>query len=156
LLGCSSKFVPTGTTYTIVFGDDKGLPEVQLSDQRIFSDLVDRLWRAVGVRLLLEWMRGLREGGRYPVGTAALDDRGVELPKHRGFKAHDRVYVTWDRIRVWMAEGSFYIGVKGDRTVSVALPYRQANNAHVLSVVMMIMSVLFRTIAPNTRWAGAH
>jgi hypothetical protein len=132
----SVNMIPTGTTYTILFGDDTRLSEVHLSDQRIFKEFVDRLWWAVGARLLMEWMRGLRDGGRYDVGAALLDDRGMELTKHQLFKANKQVYATWDRLSVWTAEGSFHIGVKDDRAVSVTLPYQQANNAHVLEAAI--------------------
>lgn len=128
--------IPTGTTYKVLFGDDKRLSEVQLSHEPIFSGFVDRLWRAVGVRLLTELLRGLADGKRYRFGEAVLDDRGVEVPKHRLFKADERVYATWDRIHVWSADGSFYIGVKDGKKTYAALSYQAANNAHVLEAVI--------------------
>ncbi len=132
----SVNMIPTGTTYKVLFGDDERLSEVQLGDKQIFGDFIDRLWRAVGVRLLMELVQGLREGKRYHFGQAVLDDRGVELPRHRMFKGDERVYGTWDRIQVWVADGSFYIGVKDDKKAYAALSYQEANNAHVLAAAI--------------------
>jgi hypothetical protein len=124
--------IPTGTTYKILFGDDQTLSEVELSHEPIFSGFVDRLWRAVGVRLVTQLLQGLRGGGRYRVGQALVDDRGVEVPKRRLFKADERVHATWDGIHVWTADGSFCIGLKDDKKAYAAIPYQEANNVHVL------------------------
>lgn len=128
--------IPTGTKYKILFGDRQGLSEVNLGHEPIFTGFVERLWRAVGLRLATELLQGLREGKRYRFGEAVLDDRGVKVPKRRLFRADERVYGTWDRIHVWDADGSFYIGVKGDKKAYAMLPYQEANNAHVLQTVI--------------------
>jgi hypothetical protein len=132
----SVDFIPTGTTYKILFGDDGSLCTVELGDKRVFSDFIDRLWRAIGVRLLVELAQGLRQGNRYQWGSAVLDDRGIEIPKRRLFRPEERVYATWDRVEVWSADGSFYIGVKGDRSTCVGFSYQEANNAHILEVLI--------------------
>jgi hypothetical protein len=128
--------IPTGTSYKIFVGDDQNIAEIRLGNAELFTGFVERLWRAVGPRLVTELLRGLREGKRYHFGQAILDDRGIDVPKHRWFKADERVYGTWDKIHVWAADGSFHIGAKGDKKTFAALPYQEANNTLVLETAI--------------------
>jgi hypothetical protein len=81
-------------------------------------------------------LEGLRAGKRYQFGDAILDDRGMEVTKHRTFRANERVRANWSGLQVWSADGSFYIGVKDDKKAYIALPYQAANNAHVLEAAI--------------------
>lgn len=128
--------IPTGTTYKILFGDDKKYSEVELGQEAIFSAFVERLWRAVGIRLVTQLLQGLRGGGRYWFGQALVDDSGVEVPRRRWLKADERVYGTWDGVHVWPADGSFCIGLKDDKKAYAAIPYQEANSAHVLEAAI--------------------
>ena len=128
--------IPTGTTYKVLFGNDVSLSQIMLGQEQIFTDFVDRLWKAVGVRLVMELVRGLQEGKQYSFGEALLNDRGVRLPKHHLFKANEEVYGSWDRVRVWSAEGAFNIGFKDDKKAHAALPYQEPNNAHVVEAAI--------------------
>jgi hypothetical protein len=128
--------IPTGTTYKMFFGDKENVCEVELSQDGVFGEVVDRLWKAVGVRLVTELLHGLREGQRYRFDPVVVDDCGVELPRRRLFKATERVYATWDKVHVWTADGSFWIGLKDDKKTSAALPYQEANNAHILEAAI--------------------
>jgi len=128
--------IPTGTTYKLFFGDKERVSEVELSQDGVFGEFVDRLWKAVGVRLVTQLLNGLREGQRYRFDAVLVDDCGVELPRRRLFKATERVYAAWDKVHVWVADGSFWIGLKGDNKTSAALPYQEANNAHILEAAI--------------------
>src|SRR3546814_5216991 len=54
--------VPTGTTYTIAFGDKRSEAVVELKKEDIYSKFIDKLWRAVCVRLLGEMLEALKIG----------------------------------------------------------------------------------------------
>jgi hypothetical protein len=124
--------VPTGTTYTVAFGDSRSEAVVELRKEDIFSTFVDKLWRAVGVRLLSEMIETLRLGNEYYVGNAAIRDAGVTLVRHKLFSSDEEVRLSWSQVHIWSADGNFYIGAKDDKKVYVDLSYIQTANTHIL------------------------
>lgn len=77
--------IPTGTDYTICFGDNYRLANVATKRQDIFENFVDKLWRAVGIRLMTEMLKSLHEGKRHQIGDVLISDYGVEVTKHGFF-----------------------------------------------------------------------
>lgn len=75
--------VPTGTTYTIAFGDKRSEAVVELKKEDIYSKFIDKLWRAVCVRLLGEMLEALKDGRDLYFGDALLHDDGITLVKHK-------------------------------------------------------------------------
>lgn len=43
--------IPTGTTYTIAFGNAQSEAVVEVRKKDIFATFIDKLWRAVGIRI---------------------------------------------------------------------------------------------------------
>jgi hypothetical protein len=128
--------IPTGTDHFILFCDSHNVTRIQTNREQVFATFTDKLWKAVGVRLLTEMLEGLRAGKRYQFGDAILDDRGMEVTKHRTFRANERIRANWSGLQIWSAEGSCYIGLKDDKKAYLALPYQAANNAHILEAAI--------------------
>ena len=55
--------IPTGTTYHIHFGTPSDNAVIDVKDTQIYADIVDRLWRGAGVRMVMEWAAKLKNGG---------------------------------------------------------------------------------------------
>lgn len=127
--------IPTGTDYTICFGDNHRLANVVTKRQDVFQSFIDKLWRAVGVRLMTEMLEGLREGRRYQIGDALVDDHGVEVTKHR-FLSKDRIRGIWSQLKVWSANGSFFIGIRSDNKAYSELSYIGTDNAHIIETAI--------------------
>lgn len=124
--------IPTGTTYTIAFGNRNSEAVVELKKQDIYSTFIDKLWRAVCVRLLTEMLEALKNGRDLHFGDALLHDDGITLVKRKIFGANERVRCTWGQVHVWSADGSFYIGAKDDKKVSAGVSYIHGANTHIL------------------------
>ena len=124
--------IPTGTRYEIYVGNLDSDTVINLRRADVYSTFVDKLWRAVGVRLLLEHVSRLKQGEKIRFGDATIEDDGVVLLRHRMFRSSEPVRLTWHQTKIWSADGSFVIGSKDDRNVYVALPYLQISNVHVL------------------------
>ena len=75
--------IPTGTTYTIAFGDRHSEAVVELKKQDIYSTFIEKLWRAVCVRLLTEMLEALKAGRDLHFGDALLHDDGITLVKRK-------------------------------------------------------------------------
>lgn len=124
--------VPTGSTYTIAFGDRSSEAVVELKQQEIFTTFVDKLWRAVCVRLLKEMLEALRNGHELRFGEATLHDDGVTLIRRKFFGTSERVRCSFGQIKAWSSDGVFYIADKDDKNVNVGLSYLHESNVHVL------------------------
>lgn len=123
--------IPTGTTYTLAFGDNRAEAVVELRKQEVFSTFVDKLWRAVGFRLLTELLEAFKAGRQIPFGDAIVRDDGVTLTRHK-FLGNERVQVGWDQTQIWTADGSFVIGAKDDKKTYSQLSYIGVPNVHIL------------------------
>jgi hypothetical protein len=128
--------VPTGTSYTIAFGDRRSEAVVDLKRADVYSTFVDKLWRAVGVRLLTELLQALKAGQEIRVGSAAVRDEGVTLPTHKLWGSAEDVRCTWYQCQIWNADGSFYIGAKDNKKAYAALSYIAVPNVHILEQVI--------------------
>lgn len=124
--------IPTGTTYTISFGDARSQAVVELRRGEVFETFVEKLFRAVGIRLLTELLASLRSGEEVEIGDAAVSDGGVRLPKHKLFGKREYVQRQWHQTQVWSADGSFFIGAKDDKKAYAALSYIHVFNTHIL------------------------
>lgn len=124
--------IPTGTTYTIAFGDRRSEAVVELRKEDIYSRFLDKLWRAVCVRLLGEMLEALKTGRDLYFGEALLHDDGITLVKHKFLGTNEKVRCSWGQVQVWSADGSFCIGAKDDKKTNVAISYIHVANTHII------------------------
>ncbi len=124
--------IPTGTTYTIAFGNRNSEAVVELKKQDIYSTFTDKLWRAVCVRLLTEMLEALKDGRDLHFGDSLLHDDGITLVKRKFLGSNERVRCSWSQIHVWSADGSFCIGAKDDKKVNAGISYIHGANTHIL------------------------
>ncbi len=128
--------IPTGTTYSIIFGNKSSYTSIELKDEIIYSNFIDRLWRAVGVRLLTEYLEGLREGKKYRFDSAVISDHGVELERKRLFSSNEQVFCRWSDLTIWNDAGVFCIGKREDRKLKASFSYQYEDNIHVLEAAI--------------------
>jgi hypothetical protein len=124
--------IPTGTTYTIAFGDQHSEAVVELKKQVIYSTFIDKLWRAVCVRLLTGMLKVLKDGHDLHFGDALLHDDGITLVKRKFLGANEKVRCLWGQVHVWSADGSFCIGDKDNKKVNAGISYIHGANTHIL------------------------
>lgn len=124
--------IPTGTTYTIAFGSAQSEAVVEVRKKDIFVTFIDKLWRAVGIRILGEMMESLKGGDTLWFGGARIRDDGITLEKRRFFGSNEELRLSWAQVHIWNANGSFHIGAKDDKKAVVALSYINDANTHIL------------------------
>lgn len=124
--------IPTGTSYTLAFGDNRSEAVVDLKKESTYSTFLEKLWKAVVIRLLAELLETLKAGKEVRFGEATLRDDGVTLIKHKFLGANEPIRCSWGQVHIWSADGAFYIGAKDDKKTYVGLSYINAANTHVL------------------------
>ena len=132
----SRNGIPTGTTYTVAFGDEYSESVIELKNQTTYSTFIDKLWRAVGVRLLTELLDSLKTGNYVQMGEATIRDDSVVLVKHKFLGSDDLVRCSWGQVHVWSADGAFYIGSQNDKKTYVSLSYIHSPNVHILEHII--------------------
>lgn len=128
--------IPTGTTYSIVFGNDSNYSSIELKKESTYSNFIDRLWKTVGVRLLTNYLQGLRDGKKYRFGSTVMSDLGMELERKKFFGSNERVFCRWSELVVWNGPGVFCIGKKDEKKLSAAFSYQEEDNIHVLEAII--------------------
>jgi len=132
----STNGVPTDTIFHVYFGGDYDSGTLSTKNKAIYENIVERLWKAAGVRILTELLRGLQEGQTYRFGTVIVKDNGIELEQKKFFSNVERVFFTWSELVIWNEPGAFCIGRKGNRKYSVSLPYQDLDNVHPLEAAI--------------------
>lgn len=127
--------IPTGTTYEIHIADDKTRVAINLRNGTTFSSFTDKLWRAVGGRLIVEYLTRLKAGESIAFGPAIVSNDGIIVPRHKFFST-EPVRLSWHQVKIWSADGSFIIASKVDKKVYAALSYSELDNIHVLETIV--------------------
>lgn len=130
--------VPTGTDYTVAFGDNRSEQVVQIKREWVYTKFTDRLWRAVGVKIMTEMLNSLKAGQELRVGDAAIRDDSIVLVKHKFLGSNELVRVPWSQTHIWSADGSFYIGAKDDKKTYAGMSYINTANAHVVEQIIRV------------------
>jgi hypothetical protein len=116
--------------YLITYCDSQTVTRIETRRENVWSNFVGRLWKTVGVRLLTEMLLGLRDGKKYRIGDAVIDDYGFQLTEHHTFGANKQIYYKWLKICIWSADGYFYVGAVDNKKAYLKLAYQSSNNAH--------------------------
>ena len=134
--------IPTGTTFMIAVGDNRSSFTIDTRKSEIYANLIDRIWRAIGVRLLVQTVNQLKAGTAIRFGSAIVRDDGITLVRHKIFGANQPVSLTWRDVNIWSRDGDFYIGSRTDNKTYVVLSYQNDDNVPVLE---NMISALFKT-----------
>jgi hypothetical protein len=123
--------ISTGTTYTLAFGDDQSEAVVDLRRKDVYLAFIDRLWRAVCARLVIELLGSLRLGQSLDFdGTTVADDH-VVLTRRKWIGTGESVKCHWRDVKIWSRDGSLIIGAQNDAKVYATLSY-MLPNVHIL------------------------
>lgn len=128
--------IPIGTIYSIIFGNASNYAFIVLKKEATYSNFIGCLWRAVGVRLLTEYLEGLRDGKKYRFGSAVMSDYGMELERKKLFGSNERVFCRWGELMIWNGAGAFCIGKEEDKKLAATFSYQEEDNIHVLEAAI--------------------
>ena len=131
--------VPAGTDYTIAVASAGGNESVIVTAKsEIYESFIDCLWKAVGARLIEEYLLDLKAGKKIKIGREVVfDDRGIYLTKHKFFGNETR-YVEWGAVTYGSYNGSLVITSKDDKKTYTELAYLSVKNAHILEAIIRL------------------
>lgn len=127
--------IPTGTDYTVAFGDTRTEAVVSIKREATYTKFTEKFWRAVCVRLMSDILKALRDGSEVRFGEGTIRDDGITLTKHK-FLGNEVVRYSWAQVQIWSADGAVVIGAKDDKKAYVSMSYIQVPNAHLLEQIV--------------------
>ncbi len=123
--------------FTIIIGNESSSTDIKTYSQPVYSTITDKLWRAVGPRLVVELLHRLRKGESVTFGDSLVDDRGIALRLQDEYRwTTDYVHASWHEVHFESANGSLLIRHSRNRWTHVDLPYLAVDNAHVLELAL--------------------
>lgn len=127
--------IPSGTSYTIAFGDDHSEAVVSLKRESIFSGFLPKLMLAVGWRIMNEIVASLKQNHTLTFGKVAVTDEGAILQR-RKFLSSEPIRVPWGDVQIWSADGQFFMESKHDKKSATGMSYLEVPNAHLLELII--------------------
>lgn len=128
--------IPTGTNYTVAFGNSDGQHVVELRKEATYSGFIEALWKAVCVPLMVRIIEHLASGRSMNFGDITVEDDAVTLTKHKFLVANERVRLSWNDVHVWTADGTFVIGHKADKKTYGSASYIKNWNTHLFEQII--------------------
>ena len=128
--------IPSGTIYKITIGSRKGYETLEFKNETAFANFVERLWKAVGVRMFTEYLITLKEGQKLKFGSITVNDFGVELIRSKLFSADEKVFCRWGELVIGNGPGTFYVAKSDERKVNESFSYQDEDNIHILEAIV--------------------
>ena len=125
--------IPTGTTYTISFGDDRSTSTVETRRGSVYEEVIDRLWKTAGMVIITKLLKDFRNGQRLTFNNATIWDDGVTLIKPGGwFSSDESKKFGWSELQIYSFNGSLVIESIEEKKFVTAIAYQDVYNVHFL------------------------
>jgi hypothetical protein len=139
----SVTFIPTGTaySYSVWIGSSHRILHIEPPDGNLYNMIIERLWKAVCVRLISDTLRRLSDGEyiSFGNGDAVVNKEGVTLTKHNIFGQSEAVFCKWEALVIRNGNGSFIIEASADKSLGAELSYRDIDNVHILETILRFL-----------------
>jgi hypothetical protein len=122
------------STYKIAFGNDDTCSVVNLPDQPTYQIVVDKLWKAVGARIIRRMLHTLKTGRYLAFPEVNVGDGGISLRKR--FLGSSKTFFPWNDVTLGSDSGYFLLGPRSDFVRRVQLSYLDVNNVHFLEAIL--------------------
>lgn len=103
-----------------------------------YSTIIDKLWKAAGVRILLETAGRLMSGETMQIGETSVSKKGIWLGK-RSWLRSEPYFANWEELTKVTASGQLKIGSSREPKASATLSLRDVDNAVVLERLLGIL-----------------
>jgi len=112
--------------------------ELDSTSRERFGTVINKLWRAVGVKLLFQTLSNLSNNKTVSFGRNDLqvNKDGIYLMRHKFFGADEPVHCRWEEFTYSGFAGNLNITSRNDEKVKAQLSYRDDDNTHILESLL--------------------
>lgn len=131
--------IPTGTTYTIsmLHHGDKVYCISFSGNKNVYSNIIDRVWRAVAIRITVELIESLKKGNKRNFGDSVVSDDRISLCSH-GWFSSKREDCLWTDVRISCGPGYFQITSAEDNSLYTQIDYMRTYDTHILEQMLRV------------------
>ena len=108
------------------------------SAEENFKLILDKLWGAVGARLVNRTLSRIVAGEKIRYGDFVIDNNGVLLKK-KNFFTTEPYQAPWDELSIGNGKGTFFIRSTKETKAIAELSYREVENTHILEALMRFL-----------------
>ena len=126
--------------YMAAFGTETRAFVIKTKQKDFYEHLTQRMWRAVGKRLMAEMLDGLKKGREYSFGDFSVSDKGLIITQKSIFKGSQPVFYDWETLKWGIVNGNlvFTPSEAPDKLLTSA-SFIWTDNTHVLSVALALL-----------------
>lgn len=125
--------IPTGTIYSITFGDTKSTSTVETRRSSVYEEVIDRLWKTAGMVILTKMLNDFKNGQKLTFNNVTIWDDGVTLVKPGGwFSSDEKKKFGWSEVQIYSSNGSLVIESTKEKKFVTAIAYQGTFNVHFL------------------------
>lgn len=112
--------------------------ELDSTSKERYGTVINKLWRAVGVRLMFETLSRLSSGETVTYGRNGLrvDKDGIYLIRNKFFGANESIHCRWEEFTYSGYQGSLHITSRKEKKICGQLSYRDDDNTHILESIL--------------------
>ncbi|WP_323586434.1 hypothetical protein [Aliarcobacter butzleri] len=125
--------IPTGTTYTISFGDDRSISTIETKRGTVYEEVIDRLWKTTGLIIITKLLKDFKNSQGLAFSNATIWDDGITLIKPGGwFSSDEKKKFGWSEIEIYSSNGNLIIQSIKEKTFIALISYQGVYNTHFL------------------------
>lgn len=126
----------SGITYTVSIDRSYSVLEIPIQDDKMFNDVVDRLIKTVGVKILTNYLELLKKGKYIIIDGLKIFDDGMELRKSKFLFMSEVVRVPWNNIYSCYSKNGSFIIEGTEENVGASFVYQEVFNTHILEIML--------------------
>ena len=130
--------IPTGTTYTIKFGDSWDIAIVETKKEKIFIEFTEKLWQGVATNIITDMIQQITNNGNINFHNVTIWDDGITLESSGWFSSEKKKF-SWSEISIWSEQGNFIITDRNSRKFTAEFSYINIYNVHFLEHMIRIL-----------------
>jgi len=128
-----------GSAYSISYGTDKNIFHLKMKNIGLFRKITGSLWRATGIRILTELLKGLRDGKNFRFGSVVISDFGMEFERNGLFSNKKQVFCRWEELVIKDSSFNYFcIGKKDDKKIAATFSILNEDNIPVLETAIQV------------------
>jgi hypothetical protein len=104
----------------------------------LFFEVIDKVWKTAGVRLLVQMIRAIMAGADIEYGSAKVNKNGIWFQK-QGWFSSTPFFSQWEDLRKVTADGCLKLSSDADSQATAQLSLREVPNAVVLDRLLEIL-----------------
>jgi len=130
--------IPTGTTYTIKFGNSKDVAIVETKRESIFIEFTEKLWKGIATNIIADMIQHIINNGKINFHNTIIWDDGITL-ENSGWFSSDKKKFSWNEISIWSEQGNFIIADRNSGKFTAEFSYINVYNVHFLEQMIRIL-----------------